>query len=163
MDEVLGRKNYVGNVVWQKKYSKQNDALGFSNSHDHIHCYARDISKFLPNKLARNEKQLKGYKNPDDDSRGLWQSVVYTCAKNRYERPNLYYPIVHPFTNEEVWPNEDRVWAYDESATKHNMNDNRLWWGKKGELEKPRKKSFLSEVKQGVVPDTLWCSSSYLI
>lgn len=29
MDEVFGRRNYISNVIWQKKYARQNDALGF--------------------------------------------------------------------------------------------------------------------------------------
>jgi site-specific DNA-methyltransferase (adenine-specific)/adenine-specific DNA-methyltransferase len=33
--------------------------------------------------------------------------------------------------------------------------DNRIWWGKKGDSI-PQIKRFLSEVKQGVVPQTMW-------
>ena len=33
--------------------------------------------------------------------------------------------------------------------------DNRIWWGEKGNSI-PRIKRFFSEVKQGVVPQTLW-------
>ncbi len=156
MDEIFGRRNFVGNVIWQKKYAKQNDAFGFSNSHDHVHVYAKSAVDFSPQKIPRTEQQLKGYKNPDDDPRGLWQSVVYTCAKTVDERPNLYYPIQHPKTGHDVWPARNRVWAFDRGATKENIRDARLWWGTNGELEKPRKKSFLNEVKTGIVPDTLW-------
>ncbi len=80
-DEVFGRANFVANIVWQKKYSKQNDSKWFSTSHDHIFVYAKNKNKWFPNKLERSSDELKGYKNPDNDSRGLWQSVVYTCAK----------------------------------------------------------------------------------
>ena len=156
MDEVFGRRNYISNVIWQKKYARQNDALGFSQNHDHIHCYARHVDAFAPNKLKRTETQLSGYRNPDDDPRGRWQSVVYTCAKTRTERPNLYYPIIHPRTGEEVWPEETRVWAYDRSKTEQNIAEKRLWWGTRLELDKPRGKSFLEEVQNGIVPDTLW-------
>lgn len=104
MDEVFGRKNFIANVVWQKKYSKQNDAKWLSISHDHILVYAKSKESWTPNKLTRSAEQLKGYKNLDDDPRGSWQSVVYTCAKNRYERPNLYYPIRHPKTGVDIYP-----------------------------------------------------------
>src|SRR5690242_1971131 len=33
MDEVFGRKNFVANVIWQKRYSPSNDALHLSESH----------------------------------------------------------------------------------------------------------------------------------
>jgi len=156
MDEVFGRRNYISNVIWQKKYARQNDAMGFSQNHDHIHCFVKNVDTFQPNKLPRTESQLSGYRNQDDDPRGPWQSVVYTCAKTRRERPNLYYPIMHPRTGEEVWPDETRVWVYDRERTDRNIADNRLWWGTRQELEKPRLKSFLSEVSPGIVPDTLW-------
>jgi adenine-specific DNA-methyltransferase len=159
MDEVFGRRNYVANIIWQKKYARQNDALGLSQNHDHIHCFARRAEAFRPNKLARTQAQLGSYRNVDNDPRGEWQSVVYTCAKTRRERPNLYYPIKHPRTGEEVWPEESRVWGFDEERTAQNVAENRLWWGLRQELAKPRLKSFIAEVKSGIVPDTLWMRS----
>ena len=35
-DEVFGRSNFVANVIWEKKFSPQNDAKWLSDSHDHI-------------------------------------------------------------------------------------------------------------------------------
>ena len=75
-DEVFGPHNFVANVIWQKKYARQNDATWFSTSHDHILVYAKDRRIWRPNRIARSAKLLKGYKNPDNDSRGVWQSVV---------------------------------------------------------------------------------------
>ena len=41
MDEVFGRKNFVANVVWQKKFSPQNDEDFITSACDHIHVYAK--------------------------------------------------------------------------------------------------------------------------
>lgn len=158
-DEIFGEENFISNVIWQKKYARQNDSKTLSISHDHILLYAKNIETWTAGKIPRNEDQLKGYKNPDNDSKGLWQSVVYTCNKTRSERPNLYYAIKNPFTGEEVYPDESRVWAYEESRTLKNQKEGRLWWGKDGTLQKPRLKSYLEEVGTGVVPDTLWLRS----
>lgn len=106
--------------------------------------------------MQRSEDQLKGYSNSDNDPRGLWQSVVYTCAKTRAERPNLYYPITHPLTGQQVFPSETRVWGYDEKKHAEHVRENRLWWGLKKDKDKPRLKSFLEKVGTGLVPDTLW-------
>src|SRR5574343_1301592 len=35
-DEVFGRSNFVANAVWQKKFSPQANAIGLSDSHDHV-------------------------------------------------------------------------------------------------------------------------------
>ena len=155
-DEVFGRANFVANAVWQKKYSKQNDAKWLSISHDHILIYAKEKSSWKPNQVERNDAQLKGYKNVDGDSRGPWQSVVYTCAKTRTERPNLYYGIKHPKTGELIFPSESRVWAYDQKRHEEHVRDNLVWWGEYQEKDKPRLKSFLQKVGTGLVPDTLW-------
>lgn len=155
-DEIFGRSNFVANVVWQKKYSKQNDAKWLSVSHDHILVYAKSKEMWRPNAVERNDEQLKGYKNIDNDSRGLWQSVVYTCAKTRAERPNLYYGIKHPRTGELIFPSESRVWAYDQKKHQEHVRDELIWWGPDQEKDKPRLKSFLKRVGTGLVPDTLW-------
>ena len=100
---------------------------------------------------------MKNYKNQDEDPRGPWNSVTYTCNKSLVERPNLYYPIVNPNNGEEVWPKETAVWKYSEEVTKQFVNDDRLYWGTDGEARFPRLKRFLSEM-DGVVPRSLWVS-----
>jgi adenine-specific DNA-methyltransferase len=155
-DEIFGRSNFVANLVWQKKYSKQNDAKWFSTSHDHVLVYAKAKDNWRPNPIERNDDQLKGYKNIDNDPRGPWQSVVYTCAKTRAERPNLYYGIRHPRTNELIFPSETRVWGYDQKKHEEHVREGLMWWGVDQEKDKPRLKSFLSKVGTGLVPDTLW-------
>lgn len=155
-DEIFGRANFVANVVWQKKYSKQNDAKWLSVSHDHILIFSKSKELWKPNAVERNDAQLKGYKNLDSDPRGLWQSVVYTCAKTRAERPNLYYGIKHPKTGELIFPSESRVWAYDQKKHQEHVRDGLVWWGADQEKDKPRLKSFLDKVGTGLVPDTLW-------
>lgn len=156
MDQVFEARNFVACNVWQKKYARQNDSQTVSTAHDYVLAYARKLSEWSPGRISRDENQMKGFSNPDDDPRGPWQSVVYTCAKSRAERPNLYYPIENPFTNLSVLPDETRVWGCDASATQVNISENRLWWGERGQLSKPRKKVFLSELDDGVVPDTVW-------
>ena len=156
LDEILGRSNFVANIVWQKKYSKQNDTATLSISHDHILCYSKRLDKWSPGKLTRSLDDGEKFKNPDDDPRGPWQSVVYTCPKTRKERPNLYYPIINPFTEKEVWPSETRVWGCDATQTARNIAEKRLWWGPKGDYDKPRRKVFLSELEDGIVADTVW-------
>jgi len=155
-DEIFGRSNFVANAVWQKKYSKQNDAKWLSISHDHILIYAKSKDRWSPNPVERTQDQLKGYKNLDNDPRGPWQSVVYTCAKTRAERPNLYYGIKHPRTGAIVFPSETRVWGYDEKRHEEHVREGLIWWGVNQEKDKPRLKSFLHKVGTGLVPDTLW-------
>ncbi|GAB2937570.1 site-specific DNA-methyltransferase [Aquaspirillum soli] len=154
-DEVFGRGNFVTNLAWHKRVSPANDAKFFSADFDHILVYARQKDVWRPNRLAKNESQLANYKNPDNDSRGPWNSSAYTCAKTADERPNLYYPIINPNTGAEIFPSRTRVWAYDQNTHQKNVENNLIYWGKDGTGTMPRIKKFLSGSKP-VVPRSIW-------
>ena len=155
-DEVFGRGNFVANVMWEKKFSPQNDAKWLSQNHDHILVFSKNKEIWRPNLLARSQKQEKNFKNPDNDLRGAWSSADYTCAKSKDERPNLYYPIMNPNTNQEVWPNPIRVWAFDKNTHEKNVSNDLIWWGKNGTNPVPRLKKFADKVRNGTVPTTVW-------
>ena len=56
LDEIFGRKNFVCNVIWQKKYSPANDAKWFSDNHDFIIIYAKNKEIWRPKLLPRTEE-----------------------------------------------------------------------------------------------------------
>lgn len=154
-DEIFGEENFIDMISWFKKASPSNDAQYFSNDIEYILVYARDKSVWRPRRLPLNEKQMKYYTNPDNDSRGPWNSATYTCNKSKEQRPSLYYPITNPYTGEEVWPKETAVWAYSKEQCEEHIKNNMLFWGVDGKAKYPRFKKFLSN-HQGVVNRTLW-------
>ena len=154
MDEIMGRKNFVSSIVWQKVFAKKNKAL-ISSSHDTILVYAKNIDKWHRNLLGRTESQLKSFKNPDNDYRGPWQSVAYSVKSESSEKRKAYrYAITTP-SGREVYPPTGRHWNGLEDRTSALIQDNRIWFGPDGN-NPPRLKVFLSEVQDGVVPDTWW-------
>lgn len=157
MDEIFGRENFVGNVIWQKKYSPANDSIWLSDSHDHILVFARNKVAWRPERLKRSAKSDAAYKNPDNDPRGPWKAGDYTCAKTADERPNLYYPLEHPTTGKDVLPSRSRVWAYGKDQYTEHVKDGLLWWGKNKTNAVPAFKRFLSTVAdEGGVAQTVW-------
>lgn len=128
-DEIFGRKNFVANVIWQKKFSPQNDAKWLSDMHDHVLLYAKNKFCWRPNKLIVNDETKKKRLIADGDSRGAWISVDYTCNKNKTERPNLYYPIINPNTREKIWPKETAVWRFSQERHLENDKNNLVYWG----------------------------------
>lgn len=74
MDEIFGEANFVNNIIWQKKYTRSNDARWFSDNHDFIVLYAKNKENWRPNKLPRTEEMDSRYKNPDNDPRGPWMT-----------------------------------------------------------------------------------------
>ncbi len=155
MDEIFGRQNFLCDVAWEKRYSPPPDTKDFGYIHDHILVYRKSV-KFSRNLLPLTDDQKGRYKNPDNDPRGPWKAADYTCRFNAQQRPNLYYPIIHPITGEEVWPKETRVWANSKDEHEKNVIENRLWWGKDGKARVPAKKNFLSDIQQGMMPMSLW-------
>ncbi|WP_292063664.1 site-specific DNA-methyltransferase [Brevundimonas sp. UBA7664] len=156
MDEIFGRANFVANVIWQKKFSAQNDAKWLSDVHEHILVYARNKEIWRPNRLPIATKTSTKRSNADDDARGAWISVDYTCNKNRQERPRLYYPIKNPNTGEEVWPKETAVWRFSPETHAKNVEEGLVYWGKKGTNSVPRYKNFKAVEATDQVPTTLW-------
>jgi adenine-specific DNA-methyltransferase len=161
-DEIFGEENFIANIVWQKKQSPQNDATNFSDMHDHILLFSKrkkesknDELGWDRNLLPRSDDQKSRYSNRDNDPRGPWASVDCTSNKSSEQRPNLYYPVVNPKTEEEVWPSKQRVWRYEEETMQSLLDDERIWWGEDGS-NFPRLKRFLSEVQDGIVPSTWW-------
>jgi len=150
-DEVLGRQNFVANVIWQKKYSPQNDAKWLSDSHDHILVFAKNKETWRPFPLPRTEAMNKRYKNPDNDPRGPWKPGDLSV---KTYTPTTDYSIKLP-SGRIVNPPESRCWVVNKDRFEGLVKDNRIWFGKTGN-NVPSTKQFLSEVQDGTVSKTIW-------
>ncbi len=151
-DEILGEENFIATIIWQKVYSPKNTAKYFSEDHDFILLYAKESEIWRPGLLPRTEEQDSHYSNPDNDPRGLWRADGMS-ARNYYSKGT--YPIKCPSGRVISGPPSGRYWVYSEDKFKELDADNRIWWGEDGN-NNPAIKHFLSEVKQGRIPQTMW-------
>ncbi len=157
LDEVFGQQNFIQNIIWQKKYSPQNDAKYFSDMHDFIICYAKNKiegeQKFgwERNLLVRTDEMNDRYSNPDNDPRGDWKPSDFS-VKTYSEAYD--YPITLP-SGRIVNPPQGRCWRTSKENYQKLLEDNRVSFGKNNDAV-PQIKRFLSEVKQGVVPLSIW-------
>ncbi|HHG0274499.1 TPA: site-specific DNA-methyltransferase [Escherichia coli] len=156
--EIFGEENFVANIVWQKKYSPQNDATYFSDMHDHILVYAKqrknsknDSNGWNIDFLPRSDEQNAAYKNPDNDPRGVWKSV--DLSVKTYSKANDY-SITTP-SGRIVTPPASRCWQVSEKRFAELCKENKIWFGENGN-NVPSIKRFLTEVQDGVVPTTWW-------
>ena len=152
MDEVFGEDNFVASIVWHKMDSPKNMAIHFSEDHDFIAVYARNADKWRPNPLPRSDEMVARYKNPDNDSRGPWL-LSDLAARNFYAQGR--YSITTPSGKIIKGPPAGSYWRISKEKFHELEKDNRIWWGKHGN-NRPGIKRFLSEVREGVVPQTLW-------
>ena len=151
LDEILGRGNFLGNVVWQSKDTPGNNSAAIAQTHNHLLAY-RKSAAFKPKLLERSEKQLANYKNPDNDPRREWLGTPLTRAEYR-ERD--YYAIKND-AGRDVFPPKGSSWRRPPNTMKKLQADGRIYWGKDGNAEFPVEKKYLSEVKAGVVNQTWW-------
>lgn len=151
MDEIFGRENFISNVIWEKKYSPQNDAKFFSDNHDHILVYSKNKNIALFKGLERTDEANKRYKNPDNDKRGPWKSG--DLSVKRYTK-EYDYPIKTP-SGRIVNPPKGRCWRVKEEPFKKLVKENKIWFGEDGN-NVPSIKRFLSEVKDSITPKTIW-------
>lgn len=151
MDEIFGRHNFINTIVWQKKYGPANDAKWLSDSHDFILVYAKNKEIWRPNLLIRTQEQLKDYKNPDNDPRGIWRASDLSA---RTYSAACDYIITGP-TSKEFSPPPTRSWTVSQKRFNELNADNRIWWGVNRDA-RPMFKKFLTEVKDGVTPETWW-------
>jgi site-specific DNA-methyltransferase (adenine-specific)/adenine-specific DNA-methyltransferase len=151
MDEIFGARNFVANVVWQKIFSPKNTARHLSESHDHILLFAKNADTWTPNHLIRSELQGARYKNPDNDFRGAWTSSDLT-ARNFYSLGT--YSVTAPCGNMFSAP-KGRYWSISKDNFEKLDLEQRIWWGA-SRNNMPRLKRFLSDVKEGVTPQTIW-------
>lgn len=150
-DEIFGEDSFIAQVIWERAYSPVNLKKHFSESHDYILCYAKNIESLECNGLQRTDDANARYDNPDNDSRGNWKSsdlsVGPAIQSNIYE-------ITTP-SGRKVLPPSGYSWRLSKDRFNEFVKDNRIWFGADGN-NVPSIKRFLSEVKQGITPMTIW-------
>ena len=151
MDEMFGRANFVASIIWQKVFTVKNSARHFSDMHDYVLVFAKDLARWQRNLMPRSAELDASYSNPDDDPRGAWTTNAIQ-ARNFYGAGT--YEISSP-SGKIFRPPTGTYWRVSERTFEELNADGRVWWGKDG-TNIPRIKKFLAEAKQGVVPATFW-------
>ncbi len=149
LDEIFSQKNFIANLIWQKKYTRANDAKYFSDNHDHILCYARNKPKFKIGKIERTDTQNKAYKNPDKHPLGAWKPTPLHAKSGSNTS-------TYKFKNGVVWKPPNGTFRRFTDTTLSRFDENgEIWFGKKGDAV-PQRKTFLGSLDEGVTPVTFW-------
>ena len=150
-DEIFGERNFLAQVVWERAYSPINLMKHFSPSHDYIICYAKNIDLAVCHGIPRTADANARYSNPDNDPRGDWKSSDLSVGPA--VQSNIY-EIITP-SGRSVFPPNGYSWRLDKKTFNKYVSDNRIWFGSDGN-NVPSIKRFISEVKQGITPMTIW-------
>ena len=149
MDEIFEERNFVANIVWNHRKSRQND-IDISLAHNHMAVYARDREQFS---LSSGEIDESSFANPDTDPRGPWVADPMDAPN---VRENLTYEITNPNTGKVYLPPSGRCWRFSREKFEEALRENRIVFGKTGK-SRPQYKRFLSEAREkGVNVPTIW-------
>lgn len=150
-NEIFGEFNFLAQVVWERAYSPINLKKHFSESHDYILCYAKNMPSAVCNGLPRSTEANDRYSNPDNDPRGVWKSSDLSVGPIVESK---VYEITTP-SGRKVLPPNGYCWRLDKNTFQQYVQDDRIWFGPDGN-NVPSIKRFLTEVKQGITPMTIW-------
>jgi len=153
-DEILGRQNFVSNVVWQKKYTVSNDAKWLAETHDHVLVYAKNKETWRPNRLERTAEMDSRYRNPDNHPKGPWKATPLYAKRTGSEKEQAFS---FRFKNGVVWTPPRGTSPRFPADTLRQMDENdEIWFGSDGDAN-PSRKTFLSELKLAEPPaPTVW-------
>ena len=147
-DDIFGEGNLVADFIWNNKYTVSNDT-DVSYQHENIYCYCKNRNDFILSLLPRTEKQNKDYKNRDNDPKGPWKP---TPLHARSGNEKSLYEIT--FDNGITWKAPTgRYPRYSKENLQNFYKNNELYFNKNGGVDK---KTYLSEVRDGVTCGTLW-------
>jgi adenine-specific DNA-methyltransferase len=147
LDEIFGRNNFLGNIVWQHSIQGKNDAKGFSLHHNYIFVY-RKSDRFIINRVPRSEGHNINYSNPDNDPKGNWRSGD---VRSPNYRENLVYNLITP-SGKTIKPPE-KGWRWSKETISKMISQREIVFSQ--DEKRIIRKIYLVN-QQGRVPETIW-------
>ena len=158
LDEIFGEDNFVGTISWEKTYTPKSNSRIMSADTDYILCYAKKKSVFEAdgwNLIAKDDKQLSRYSNPDNDPKGAWRTFPLDVrTEDAGKREKYRYKVELP-SGRIVRPAAGRHWALPENVFNAERAAGRIYFGKQGDAL-PTVKAYLAEGRDKVIARTWW-------
>ena len=136
-DEIFGRSNFIGNIIWEKSDSPRMDASFISTRHDNLLVFSKKITSTAWNRLSVSEAP-NHYDRVDQSGNRYYTKPLRAMGgqgDSRSSRPTLYYALTAP-DGTQVFPTKqdgtDGAWRW--TKQKAEAEQNRIDWvkGKNG-------------------------------
>jgi adenine-specific DNA-methyltransferase len=162
-DEIFGRDNFLGTVIWEKSDSPRMDAEFFSSRHDFIIVFAKNKSFVSLNKTYQGTDDAPThYDKLDEEGRRYYLKPLRAMGgqgDSRAARPNLYYSLKSP-DGTEIFPRKqdgtDGAWRWSKDKTESEKN--RIEW-RRGRSEWTPYFRIYADTQAGRPPETIWTHS----
>ena len=158
MDEVFGRENALGTLVWKRRSSSAMRGTPLSVDHEYVFAYGKRPGKAL---LYGLDKGIESY--PYRDDRGNYASTDLTVGMGRDVRPNQFFTITNPRTGRVYQPNPERVWRFFPATMQKVIADGLIIWPDDfpdKRMERPRYKTYYDPQTEKPKPVSSWIESA---
>ncbi len=124
-DEIFGEGNFVADFIRKTKSTTNDAKTGVNYQHEFLLCYAKD--KNYTNLLG-GEKNLKNYKNPDNDPNGAWINGDPSAKSGNIKTG--YFGVTNPYTNKVDYPPVGRFWRFSQNTLQKHIDEGRICFKK---------------------------------
>ena len=155
-DEIFGESNKVAEIAWQCLDTIKNDAKLFSDNHESIISYAKNVDCLKIQGVKKGEKQRAYYKNYDNDPRG-----DYLLTPLHAKSGTLSGIYSYTFSNGQTWTPPQGTYPRFSKKTLRKLDEDKRIYLDKNKEKTPQKKTFLSEVGDRMPPTTFWDYAQY--
>ena len=131
-DKVYGEQNFIGNLIWRKKYGGGQADEYFVTEHEYILVYAKNEKEFLWID-EQTEKDISKYNKIDENGNRFKLTKLEKWGNNarREDRPTMYFPILTP-NGEEYYPKDphgnDGRWRVGKIRMNYLITNNLIYW-----------------------------------
>lgn len=131
-DDIFGENNFIGTLIWRKKYGGGQTDEFFVTEHEYIFGY-RKTDKFTWID-KRIQKMDKNYKYEDENGKfNITKLEKWGSSAHREDRPTMFFPILDPDGNEffPIAPDgQEGRWRVGKSKMDELINNNLIYWNR---------------------------------
>ena len=175
LDDIFGQENFIANITVVHNPRGRNDDKFYGTAHEYMLVYSTDKESAQINNFIATEEDILQYNKTDEISKYALTGYMRTGNNsNRFERPNLFYPIyINPNNLKlslkkdgdyivEVLPinseGEEKTWRWGTDTFLERKDTEILVSESNGEFRLQKKRRFEGIGKK---PKTIWHDSRY--
>lgn len=143
-DDIFGEGNFVADFIRKTKSTTNDAKTGVNYQHEFLLCYAKNKDEV---NLLGGQKDLSGYKNPDNDPNGEWISTDPSAKSGKAETG--YFAVKNPYTGKEDYPPIGMFWRFSQNTIQKHIDEGRICFKKehKGDERGFIYKRYLKDLK----------------
>lgn len=150
-DDIFGENNFIGTLIWRKKYGGGQTDEFFVTEHEYIFGYRKsELFKWFDKTLEADESTFKY-----EDNMGKYNITKlekWGSSAHKEDRPTMYFPITDPDGNE-LYPiapdGKDGRWRVGKERLESLIINNGIHWNKDNKNNRwiPYEKNYFNASK----------------